>query len=383
MNQHALPSTALRPQVRVGRTVALHALFWFALCLIGATGERSDAIRFDTGNSFARLLVSWSLTHTPAFLLSTTLHLVYQRWPGVVDRPRRLVAGYLLALLFYLPCELLFVATIFRAKDGQPFALQGSWDRMMAMTRFTWFTEFAWMTGTYVGVIAVCSWRKSWQREQAWRQAQSDNLNLRLELEQQRLQALRGQLEPHFLFNALNAITALMRAGDQALAIAGVSRLSDLLRYALAASERDWVTVREELAFIRHYLALQKLRYGDRLQVLIEGDDEDVLDADCPPLLLQPLVENALRHDLDRHDGVGDLRIRFERQAGTLLIAICNPKVGQAAPNPGTGLGLRSTRARLLLACGQQASLDTTDSAARFRVEIRMPMYGSEPGLRG
>jgi hypothetical protein len=378
MNPPAPPSLLQPTRVRIARTIALHALFWFALCLVGATGERSDAIRFDTGNSFARLLVSWCLTHAPVFLLSTTLHLVYQRWPGVVDRPRRLTAGYLLAFLFYLPCELLFVASVFRAKEGHAFALLGSWERMLAMTRFTWFMELAWMTSTYLGVIAICSWRQSRAREQAWRQAQTDNLNLKLELEQQRLQALRGQLEPHFLFNALNAITALMRAGDGTLAIAGVGRLSDLLRYALAASERDWVTIADELAFVRHYLALQKLRYGDRLKVLIEGDNEEVLGADCPPLLLQPLVENALRHDLDRHDGAGDLRIRFERHAETLSIAVCNPKLELAAPNPGAGLGLRGTRARLQLACGANASLDTAERDGRFQVNIRMPMYGSE-----
>lgn len=382
MNSFAPQSTVQLARVRIARTIALHALFWFSLCLIGASGERSDSIRFDhnTGHSFAWLLASWCATHTPVFLLSSALHLLYQRWPAFVDRSTRLATGYLLTLLLFLPCELLFVASVFRVKEGHAFSLLDSWDRMMAMTRFTWFTELSWTTGTYVGVVAICSWHRGREREQAWRQAQTDNLNLRLQLEQQRMQALRGQLEPHFLFNALNAISALVRSGDHAVAITGVNRLSDLLRYALSASEREWVTIAEELAFIRHYLALQKLRYGERLSVRIDGDSGDVLDAECPPLLLQPLVENALRHDLDRHDGSGDMRIRFERLGDMLRVAICNPHIEKAAENPGTGIGLRSTRARLQLACGPQASLHTIKDAGRFRVEVRMPMYAS--GLR-
>jgi hypothetical protein len=344
---------------------------------MGAMGEYSDAIRFGTGNSFADLLSNWCRYHSPFVVLSTALHLVYQRWPLVVDQFPPLPVGYLLTVLLFLPCELLFTAACFLLKEGQAITLQASMDRLMAMHRFTWFTEFTWTTGTYISVVALCSWHRNRQREQAWHQSQTDNLNLRLELEQQRLQSLRDQLEPHFLFNALSAITALVRQGDGPLALAAINRLSELLRYALEASERDWVPMADELKFIDNYLALQRLRYGDRLRVRVEGGSDAVLGADCPPLLLQPMIENAMRHDLDRHDGASDLCLRFERHGEELSIVICNPLRTGEAGNPGAGLGLRSTRTRLQLACGPQASLDVQEERGRFRVDIRMPMYSS------
>jgi LytS/YehU family sensor histidine kinase len=277
-----------------------------------------------------------------------------------------LYAGLLIA---FLPAELIYVACVGLHIKGAALTLEGVRQTMAA----GWFTEFAWMTGTYLALVAIGHWRQAKARELAWQKAQTDNLNLRLALEQQRMLALRAQLEPHFIFNALNAISALVRSGDKPVALTGISRLSDLLRYALSASLRDTVTIADELQFVRDYLALQRLRYGDRLHFHVEGDDEIVRGGDCPPLLLQPLIENALRHDLDCHEGPSDIRLSFARKNRDVLITVSNPASAHASPNPGTGLGLHNTRARLhLISAG--ASLHTELSAGRFLVEIRMPL---------
>jgi LytS/YehU family sensor histidine kinase len=266
---------------------------------------------------------------------------------------------------------LLFIAAHHRLAEGAPLTFQLAWLRVLEMRRFSWFTELAWTSGTYVAVVALCVWRRHRQRERAWLQAERDNLSLRLQI-------LRGQLEPHFMFNALNAISALVRSDDRALALAGIRRLSDLLRYALAASEREWVVLADELEFTRDYLALQRLRYGDRLQVRIDGDSTDVLNADCPPLLLQPLVENALRHGLDCHAGQGEVHIAFAARDHELSVRIVNPLVLNAPPNPGVGTGLRNVRARLHTAYGPSAQLRAEPEADRFVVEICIPMYGAD-----
>jgi LytS/YehU family sensor histidine kinase len=198
-------------------------------------------------------------------------------------------------------------------------------------------------------------------------------LNLRLALEEQRMLALRAQFEPHFLFNALNAISALVREGDRTLALGGIGRLSDLLRYALSASVRNTVTVAAELQFVRDYLDLQRLRYGARLRVHIEGDERMLHDVDCPPLLLQPLIENALRHDLDCHDGPSDIRLSFVPDGAALTIRVTNPAGAHASPNPGAGLGLANTRERLRL-MHPTASLHTNLRAGRFVAEVRLPL---------
>jgi LytS/YehU family sensor histidine kinase len=239
----------------------------------------------------------------------------------------------------------------------------------MKMLLVGWFST----TGTFAAILAVHYWRQARERELAWQRSQTDMLNLRLALEQQRMLALRAQFEPHFLFNALNAISALVRDGDRTLALGGIGRLSDLLRYALSASVRNTVTVAAELQFVRDYLDLQRLRYGERLQVHIEGEGSLLHEVECPPLLLQPLIENALRHDLDCREGPSDIRLDFAQDGEILAIRVTNPVSTQASPNPGAGLGLANTRERLKL-MHPTASLSTGLQDGRFVAAVRLPL---------
>jgi sensor histidine kinase YesM len=331
------------------RILRISVLAWGVICLTGAASSYGSLLQRGANPSYWELLGEWAAAHALMVVFSAVLYVVLQRWPQSLASPRWIVRTYLLVLLLFLPLECLFVSL---HQDRSWFAI---------------FLELTWTTFTFVTVAGIRIWQVQRARE-------TDNLTLRLELEQQRLAALRGQLEPHFLFNALNAVSALVRMNDTGATLSAISRLSGLLRYAQAASTRDWVTLAEELQFVRDYLALQAMRYGDRLQVAIEGDSGAVLAADCPPLLLQPLVENALRHDLDCHDGVGHILLRFAEQGGMLHIHISN-SVCEVAPNPGMGMGLRNIEARLRMACGEGAQLRTARSGGRFVAEINMPMY--------
>jgi len=240
---------------------------------------------------------------------------------------------------------------------------------LMKMLLVGWFST----TGTFAAILAIHYWRQARERELAWQRSQTDMLNLKLALEEQRMLALRAQFEPHFLFNALNAISALVREGDRTLALGGIGRLSDLLRYALSASGRNMATVADELRFVHDYLDLQRLRYGPRLQVHIEGAGDLLHEVECPPLLLQPLIENALRHDLDCREGPSDIHLCFARDGAVLSIRVTNPVSALASPNPGAGLGLANTRDRLrLMHAG--ASLQAGRQGDRFVAEVRLPL---------
>jgi two-component system sensor histidine kinase AlgZ len=224
---------------------------------------------------------------------------------------------------------------------------------LLKMLLVGWFST----TGTFAAILAINYGRQARARELAWQRSQNDMLNLRLALEQQRLLALRAQLEPHFLFNALNAISALVRDGDKPLAL----------------NAQHTATLAAELQFVRDYIDLQRLRYGARLRVTIEGDDALLHEVECPPLLLQPLIENALRHDLDCHHGASDIQLRFERIGQQLSISVTNPVGRQGSPNPGAGLGLANTRERLRL-MHPAASLQTSVQARRFVAVILLPV---------
>ena len=357
-------------------TLLVNLLVWGVLCAVGAAGVYSDVLRQGGTRSYGRVLLNWDLNHALMLTLSVSLYLIFRRWSALTASARAIARSYGLVLFVFLPLQMFYLAVLDTARAAQPLDLEQVWRRLIAPYGFDVFLEFAWTTGTFTAVAATCIWRGSQARDRAWQQALTDNLNLNLELERQRMLALRAQLEPHFIFNALNAISALVRTSDGDLALNGINRLSDLLRYALTASSRDWVTVGEELAFVGDYLALQRLRYKARLQVAMEVGD--VQGGDCPPLLLQPLIENALRHDLDCHEGRSDIRITVQRDGGQLHIRVSNPATPGATPNPGLGLGLANTRARLQLAYRGAASLYSAVRDGRFEVEIRMPFHAQE-----
>jgi two-component system sensor histidine kinase AlgZ len=364
----------LSKRLPIARIVVSNALFWLTVCLIGAAGSYSDALRHQDKIGFPALLSRWCWDHFPVFLLGVGLHLFNRRRPDWFVSTARVAKGYLLVLLLFFPCELFFIVAHNCIYNDMPLSLGLVWQRVLDMRRFGWFTEVSWTSGTYFGVVAICVWHLQRQRELVWRQAEHDNLALRLALEEQKLQTLRGQLEPHFMFNALNAISALVRSNSPDLALSGINRLSSLLRYALAASQGEWVTVADELQFTRDYLALQRLRYGDRLQVRIAGDSGAVLRADCLALLLQPLVENALRHGLDEATEPGTVTIAFATAGRALEVRVANPIVQGALPNPGAGIGLANVRERLRSAYGGAASLAIDKSNGRFVATLRLPM---------
>jgi LytS/YehU family sensor histidine kinase len=164
------------------------------------------------------------------------------------------------------------------------------------------------------------------------------------QLAEARLLALKAQLQPHFLFNALNTVSVLMRedadAADDVLV-----RLSALLRKTLDSSAKHVVPLREELELARTYLEIERVRFSDRFAWRIDAGD-DALDAPVPPLILQPLVENAIRHGIARRIAAGRIEIAAVRRNGRLRLTVRDDGPGVAA-GARDGIGLSNTRARL------------------------------------
>ncbi len=191
-------------------------------------------------------------------------------------------------------------------------------------------------------------------------------------LTQARLDALRRQIEPHFLFNSLNAVVSLIREERPADAIQVTVELGDLLRRVLDESGRQLVPLFEEFDFLGKYLDIQKVRFGDRLGVAIDRSPDLAL-AQVPALLLQPLAENAIKHGIGRRVEGGRLDIRVARDADRLTIAVEND--GPPLP-PGRedGIGLANIRARLHSLYGESAALTIADgSPGRVLVTVSLP----------
>jgi LytS/YehU family sensor histidine kinase len=181
--------------------------------------------------------------------------------------------------------------------------------------------------------------------------------------------ALRAQVNPHFLFNALHSVGALV-AIDPARADKALECLGDLLRYALGAE--DEVLFAQEWRFTENFLAFEQIRLGERLSVNASADP-DTLSAMVPPLILQPLVENAVRHGIaDRPEG-GRIEVRASIEDACLTLRVTDDGRG-AAGVAGDGLGLGSVRRRLHARYGDRSALDVHPAAAGFTVTVRLPL---------
>ncbi len=185
------------------------------------------------------------------------------------------------------------------------------------------------------------------------------------------LRALRAQVNPHFLYNSLNSISALTTA-DPAGARRMCLLLGDFLRNTLSVSERERIRLADELALADRFLDIEKVRFGDRLQV--ERDvDQSTLDCRVPPLILQPLVENAVTHGIAGMLDGGAIRMAVSRENESLTIAIENPCDPDTSASRRLGLGLDNVRRRLEVMFGTSARLATQAEPGRFRVQIELP----------
>jgi two-component system, LytTR family, sensor kinase len=203
------------------------------------------------------------------------------------------------------------------------------------------------------------------QQETEKRKAEADQLSKEAELNN-----LRQQLQPHFLFNSLNSINALVSA-QPSKARTMIHQLSDFLRGTLKKDQGQWITIEDELQHLQLYLEIEKVRFGHRLSADIENKADNMK---IPPLLLQPIVENAIKFGL--YDTTEDIIIKIEakEEQKSLVLSVSNPFDPETAnPKKGTGFGLSSVQRRLYLLFGRNDLVNTQAISNTFTTTIKIP----------
>lgn len=211
---------------------------------------------------------------------------------------------------------------------------------------------------------------------QSAREAERSALELQVLAREAELRALRAQLNPHFLFNSLNAIGSLA-GSDVARARQMTVLLSEFLRRTLTQGSRLQITMAEELDLVDRYLAVEQVRFGERLRVERDVRPE-TLDCRVPPLVLQPLVENAVTHGISRTLGGGTLTIAAACRGDRLEIVIENPFDPDGGRRPGQGVGLENVRARLAMLHPGNSRVESMEAYDRFRVTVNLPATREE-----
>lgn len=212
---------------------------------------------------------------------------------------------------------------------------------------------------------------------EASREAERRALQFEIGSREAELRALRAQIHPHFLFNSLNSISALI-SGRPTEARRLCVALGDFLRRSLTVGSRDSISLAEELDLAEQLLSIEKVRFGDRLDHQVSADEAARACA-VPPLLLQPLVENAVTHGIAQLLEGGTISIRAERRGEALTIAVENPRDPDSPGRRGAGIGLQNVQRRLVALHGDRATLRLVPQSGLFRVELRLPALDAGP----
>lgn len=350
-----------------------YLFLWVVMALIEITDLQSKEITFVTWEVWldqfcwsmcfglitpwlAYFCHRWSLEKSQLFI--TTIKLILFYFPFKVIY--MLIGGLTKQLLYWLITgsvinfETLLQHRIYQILDASPLLAYQMLD----------------VSPLYLIVIFVVYSKLYFKSAQ---QEQIKSAQLELELQKTRIDVLRNQLQPHFLFNTLNLISSTMyRDVDKADSI--IARLGDLLRYSLATEQKPFVALKEEIRVMTSYLEIAKLRFGDRLSTIINIAPE-TNDIMIPAMLLQPLLENAVKYGIEPCDDKGEISLTTSLENSEVIIVITNPWHQRRAQQESFGIGLSNTKNRLTLIYEDLACVELeTSNENQIVLQIRLPV---------
>jgi two-component system, LytTR family, sensor kinase len=329
--------------------------------------ERPDPISYLAALNITYWMV-WGLFTPLIMRLAMRFRFDGGKWP-------RALVVHIPAVIFFVGLHLAAMQLVRRSLVGWERFKLGFWQ----LFRSDFIQYLDWEMATYWAITALAL-AAVYYRESQERAVRTAKLETRL-VEAQ-LQTLQRQLQPHFLFNTLHAISTLMHR-DVESADRMLSRLSELLRLTLNKVGQQEVTLSEEVDFLAKYLQIEQTRFQDRLSVKVDVQPE-ALDGLVPRMLLQPLVENAIKHGIAPQPGPGQIEIRAWRDDQHLLMEVADNGVGlsqDALTALQSGIGLSTTRARLQHLFGRDYQFEFLRQPRGLAVRVVVPWRSAEPAV--
>jgi sensor histidine kinase YesM len=300
------------------------------------------------------------------FVLSLPMRYIYR---GLIGKPLRVIIISVLATSYITALALRVVINVSYKWIAEPEWQITTMYEVFASALYTTYLLLCW-SALYFGIKYYESLQR--QREATLRSAAL--------AQEAQLKMLRYQLNPHFLFNTLNAISTLILDNQNRTANHAVTRLSEFLRYTLDQDPMKKVTLRQEMEALDLYMNTERLRFGGRLK-LEYAVDEPALDALVPSLLLQPLIENAVKYAISPREDGGMIRIEGRLRGAMLEVTVIDDGPGLRDGNAlieGRGVGLRNTRERLNVLYGEKHRFAVLNSHPGMRIEIGLPLEQAE-----
>ncbi len=315
------------------------------------------------------LMKSYNVESELAFADSLLFSLLFLGGVFVLDQVFSLFApkGKNIWLVFAVPVLLSWIGVM---THRYSLAWWGDSEDYLGFLNVSYYLRWVVLALTFqlISVLALVVSRLERQEELRKREAQLLQLSKDAELAQ-----LRQQLQPHFLFNSLNSINALVISKPQK-AREMVLQLSDFLRGTIRKDPQKWIPLEEELNYLKMYLDIERVRFGHRLQVEFQVD-ESLYSLKIPQLLIQPLVENAIKHGLYGMTGEVKILVSGMLESSYFILEVVNPFDPESTATEGTGFGLSSIGRRLFLLFGRTDLLESGPEAHLFKVKLKIPQY--------
>lgn len=358
------------------KTGQLLAIFgaWTIVALISLTRHYMEESGNGDSRPFWKVFLIWLTCYYSWALLTPALFWVAKRWPFTKTRWTRSLIIQLPVSFGFTAVSILISRFLYCPLAQQPIADLNTYISSLHFSAFLKHFPLYW--STIAAANALFYMHALREKERLAAQLELERSQLETSLRQAQLDALRMQLNPHFLFNTLQTISVLMM-DDTASANGMLVRLSDLLRSTLRSSVNAVTELRDELNFLRAYLEIEQIRFADRLQVLwvIEPETTRAL---IPTLLLQPLVENSIRHGIARMATPGAITISSGIADGALRLSVADTGPGltqSAGEEIGHGIGLSNIRKRLKQLYPQQHDMEIISGpGGGFEVRLMIPL---------
>jgi two-component system, LytTR family, sensor kinase len=344
------------------------ALLWLGFASVNATqivaGMRAVGMQHAWSRLFLTVLASWIVWPlTTPIVLRLGHRYPFAQWRSIRTWSVHLAACFAIGAVY----------SVWAA--GLQMLLQ-PWGYVQ-VTQFgktafsVFYSEFHLFLILYAAILAIDYTLES-KRRLAQRETEAARLSEQLSRTQ--LAALRRQLEPHFFFNTLNAIAGLVRENRNNDAVSMIAGLSDLLRRVLDDSGKQEVSLGEEMEFLETYLEIQKTRFAERLRLSVDVPKE-FLSASVPSLILQPMVENAIEHGIEKRAAGGLLRIGAVRDNGFLTLTVYNdgPRIPDNWEQLRSGVGIANVRSRLRTLYGESSKLNIQNREQGVEVQLSVP----------
>ncbi len=343
---------------------------WIGLGLLDATQSvfimRSEGMH----HAWVALFVTILLSFLPWAPATPVVLMLGQRFPPSGLRPRSKWFVHLAAFAAIALVCTAWVATLQSLLN--PWATSPSPELFSRLVVDRFYSTLFQSLFLYAAIVAFG--RALDSRDKLVRQ-EMETARLNEQLSKTQLSALRNQIEPHFLFNALNAVAGLVRQGRSESAVSAIAGLSDCLRRVLDDSHRQRTSLGEEVMFLHKYLDIQKVRFAEALEVSLDVPQE-LVDAQIPTLLLQGIVENAIKHGIAKRVRGGMIRIGASRNDGKLVLSVYNdgPPIPSDWRNGQPGIGIPNSIARLRGLYGDEFAFDIRSEPPNgVKVSVSLP----------